>query len=79
MGNCFPLFVGIAPTVERDLYTVKATGSMPVLNMVQLKEQRSYGEVASFLLWEQESRVRFPIRLRYSGYSQRQTYKTFYV
>ena len=38
MGNCFHLFVGIAQTVERDLYTVKATGSMPVLNMIQLKE-----------------------------------------
>ncbi len=38
MGTCFHLFVGIAQTVERDLYTVKATGSMPVLNMIQLKE-----------------------------------------
>ena len=39
VGILFPPFVGIAQTVERDLYTVKATGSMPVLNMIQLREQ----------------------------------------
>ena len=36
--NAWRGIVGIAQTVERDLYTVKATGSMPVLNMIQLKE-----------------------------------------
>ena len=49
------------PTVNR-----KVTGSIPVKNGsgggTAHGANSSYGEVVSFLLWEHESRVRFPIR-----------------